>query len=1184
MAMLIKRLEIQGFKSFADRTKILFHPGITAVVGPNGTGKSNIIDSILWDLGGQRLKALRGDKVEDIIFNGNAKRPPLGMADVTLILGEAESDEELTINHRVFRSGESEYRLNGKVARLKDIQDTLWKRDVAEKDYYVIEQGAIGLFVTSKPQEKRLLLEEAAGTAFYKDKRKQAESKLETSEQNLVRLEDIVAEVEKAKNSLQRQASAANRYRKLRERIRELTGLHFQRRLRQVETALEDVTARFNQSLSRERELVGLIHDLEKEIAARRKQGWDLEQALKSRQEQIFGLKAQATKVEAEREKDARRADFLEEEKRKAAAGREDIGRELSDLDRDLADNERSLAELTQALADKDREVEQAGLERLDAKDKIPAREAEIEDLRGLHLERLSVLTERRNEALRLDKEWEFFLRQEDKHQGLIAAQRESAAAQQDKLGRLEADRTELGRGVEGSEKRIAELQTAAADRAARAEALQGEMAALQSRRDEASIQLQALCALEAKERERNAAPPLPGSRGILADLIEADDAHAPLLDLFWKEEARALLVPAPEFLAALEGSALQGSFLLIPEGARTTTPPALAEPEVLGFLKSRVRPGPGAAEAFARLPEAALVSDLAAAVRLWSRYPDLNFMTLQGDFVLASGLVRAGQRGEGLLTLAREVKALEAKIAGWDGEILPLETARREILDAADETGRALERETALKAEAERRAAELDKDVEFGRAEANRIGVALEVLMKELAVQLRDKDELGRRRAELAARLRDSEAAEAEVKGRLEAAERDLAGLTDAVSRKWREHVELQASRDLIEERIANARRQASSLVQRREAAQARSRGLEDEIKSRDEEQARLRARGDELARRVKALEDERGLKERELGEDETRLREIRSGIEDGERRLGKAREDLEVLKEERVRWEVGKAETERDRVNLEESCWQELKKNLMELKLEPAAEDLTDEEVESRLEEAREDLQRFKAVNLMAEEEYQAQKERYDFLVRQRADLRQSIDTTQEAIRKIDDESRAQFLRALEAVNKNFQDIFAILFKGGTAEVKLTEPETPLESGVDIVAQPPGKKVQNLALLSGGEKTLTSLAFLFALFRYKPTPFCILDEVDAALDEANLVRFLELMKTIKKETQFIIVTHNFKTMEVADFIYGTTMAEPNITSLYSVKLGKKEGEGETAAADGGAAPGAPPAGPEQT
>jgi chromosome segregation protein len=277
-------------------------------------------------------------------------------------------------------------------------------------------------------------------------------------------------------------------------------------------------------------------------------------------------------------------------------------------------------------------------------------------------------------------------------------------------------------------------------------------------------------------------------------------------------------------------------------------------------------------------------------------------------------------------------------------------------------------------------------------------------------------------------------------------------------------------------------------------------------------------------------------------------------------EKMVERFREECEARKEERVKREISKAEAERDLVNLEESCWQDLKKTRQEVKEEFPGEDVLEADIEEKLARAEEELQRHKSVNLLAEEEYADQKKRYDFLLQQKKDLRDSIDATREAIRKIDEESKTQFTAAMTEVNKNLQEVFSILFNGGTAELKLVDPNEPLESGVDIVAQPPGKKVQSLTLLSGGEKTLTSLAFFFALFRYKPTPFCVLDEVDAALDDINLARFLELMKKVRTQTQFILITHNTKTMEVADYIYGTTMAEPNITSLYSIKLEKKE------------------------
>jgi chromosome segregation protein len=404
-----------------------------------------------------------------------------------------------------------------------------------------------------------------------------------------------------------------------------------------------------------------------------------------------------------------------------------------------------------------------------------------------------------------------------------------------------------------------------------------------------------------------------------------------------------------------------------------------------------------------------------------------------------------------------------------------------------------------------------------------------------------------------------------------------------------------------------------------RKEAATAKIQQLETDARRSEEDKSLLRDEILALRESAKTLGEERLRAEVGLEATEDELEQVRKALEGSETVVQKSREEEEAAKNERVRHEIRKAEVERDLVNLDEMCWQELKKTLAELRAEaksageaaptavPAGDqeadelaeedsedadaeasgpadktglpgeavkprraakkwqplvEMTDDEVEKELDESRETLSRFKAVNLMAEEEYLEQKKRFDFLFEQRRDLRDSIASTEEAIRKIDEESKTQFLKALEEVNKNFQEIFAALFKGGNAEVKLLEPDNPLESGVEIVAQPPGKRVQNLNLLSGGEKSLTSLAFLFALFRYRPSPFCFLDEVDAALDDVNLARFLELLKTIKHQTQFILITHNYKTMEVADYIYGTTMSEPNMTKLLSVKLEKKIGE----------------------
>jgi chromosome segregation protein len=413
---------------------------------------------------------------------------------------------------------------------------------------------------------------------------------------------------------------------------------------------------------------------------------------------------------------------------------------------------------------------------------------------------------------------------------------------------------------------------------------------------------------------------------------------------------------------------------------------------------------------------------------------------------------------------------------------------------------------------------------------------------------------------------IRGLEEEEMAFRSRAEAEEKEFALQREKASRETTARLELRGSIDVLQEKIANLEVVLKTLGQRKDNAAAKIDALQAEIGAAEAEETRLKDLDVELRERLSAQEDQRGRQGSALVDNEVHLQRIRNELAAAETGLAVLREDHERKKDERMTWEIRKAEIDRDLVNLEETCWQELKKTLQEVKAELPPPETEAGDVEAALEEAKEKLLKYGAVNLMAEEEYAAQKERYDFLTQQKKDLTESIAQTKEAILKIDDESRQRFLTALGEVNTHFQDLFATLFKGGTAEVKLLDEANPLESGVDVIAQPPGKKVQNMGLLSGGEKSLTSLAFLFALFRYKPTPFCILDEVDAALDEVNLARFLDLMRTIKAETQFIIITHNYKTMEVADYIYGTTMEEPNVTKVFSMKLEKK---GESGAVD---------------
>ncbi len=459
-----------------------------------------------------------------------------------------------------------------------------------------------------------------------------------------------------------------------------------------------------------------------------------------------------------------------------------------------------------------------------------------------------------------------------------------------------------------------------------------------------------------------------------------------------------------------------------------------------------------------------------------------------------------------------------------------------------------------------ERKIEEIEKENKYDQTEKERIAAHISLLKNELDVFTKDREALTKKMETISDRAKTLREEEYSLKKKIEDEEKEYADHQEEDEKTRKNFFELKAGVDLLQEKIKNLNHRLQTQKQRKETLIAKLNSLQEEIKNCDEEKLNLKENIKYLSQKARNLEDERKKQERELARSESDLLEMKKNQAEMEKKIEELREEYEGKKEERMKREISKAEIDRDLVNLEESCWQDLKKTLQEVRKETPDEKIPDTEIEKKLEEAEEKLQKIKSVNLMAEEEYSIQKKRYDFLIQQQKDLRESIDTTREAIRKIDKESKNQFMKALRAVNRNFNKVFSLLFDGGTAELKLADPSHPLESGVDIAAQPPGKKVQSLSLLSGGEKCLTSLAFFFALFRYKPTPFCILDEVDAALDDVNLAKFLKLMKKIKDQTQFILVTHNVKTMEVADYIYGTTMAEPNITSLYSIKLESKD------------------------
>ncbi|NIM57852.1 MAG: chromosome segregation protein SMC, partial [Candidatus Aminicenantes bacterium] len=838
--------------------------------------------------------------------------------------------------------------------------------------------------------------------------------------------------------------------------------------------------------------------------------------------------------------------------------------KELLHLDKERAEVEENLKILGQTQKQKQQALKTAELATQESQEKLLNWGKTLDALRTEYFEKLSSHTETKNERIKVEKEKELIHRQEEKLKSQVLKEQALLEQQENKLEQNQKELIQAQKLRDEKSNTLITTQKELDQALSLSQSLQNKISEIKEKKEQEIHHLQALEKLSKKERSSDFSKDIPDAIGLLADLIETDDKHAPLIDIFWKEEAKATLVHSEDFKKITAEKEIKGNFLLISPKKKEETSPTLSklakDPQVLGLFKSQIRPSPKIKDSLSNLQEAAIVKDIKSAVELWTRFPSSNYITLKGDLLLSSGLLKTGQKEEGIFTISQEIKKAKKSITLMDKKLNPLSTELEENINQKHKLEEKLQGESALLSQLNRKIEEIEKENKYDQTEKERIAAHISLLQNEFDVFTKDRKALTKKMDAVSFKAKSLEEEENSLKKKIEDEEREYADHQEEDERKRKNFFELKAEVDLLQERIKNLNHRLQTQSQRKQALEVKLSSLQEEIKNYDEEKLNLKENIKDLSKKAKNLEEERKKQERELARSESHLQDMKKEQDDMEKRIEQSREEHEAKKEERVKWEISKAEIDRDLVNLEESCWQDLKKTLQEVKKEMPDEKIPDTEIEEKLAETEEKLQKIKSVNLMAEEEYSIQKQRYDFLIKQKEDLRESIDTTREAIRKIDKESKTQFMKALREVNKNFKKVFSLLFGGGVAELKLADPSHPLESGVDITAQPPGKKVQSLSLLSGGERCLTSLAFFFALFRYKPTPFCVLDEVDAALDDVNLARFLKLMKKIKDQTQFILITHNVKTMEVADYIYGTTMSEPNITSLYSIKLESKE------------------------
>jgi chromosome segregation protein len=1235
--MRLQQLDISGFKSFSDRAQLAFDRGVTAIVGPNGCGKSNLADAITWVLGEQSAKSLRGDRMEDVIFSGSDARKPTAAAEVRAMFaevlvraangngngnghgngllddgaGEALQTRSVEITRRLYRSGESEYLIDGEVCRLRDVHELLMDTGLGAKAYAIIEQGKIGMILSSRPTDRRQLIEEAAGVTKYKARRRAAELKLEASQQNLTRIDDIIFEIEKQVSALKRQAAKARRYKRLRGELRQWEKILFVRRYRELARTIETVHAKLARARDEEAATNAEVAGVESEFSRVRVDLVEDEAAATRAREAVHAHELEMSRRQQQIQLDEQHVGHLRTRAQQVAA-------ELSVLEARREPGLVAVAERRQAAtrAAVERDHVAVGLQRVEADQTTMARrieglEADVEAARAEVFAALNSATalrhavehaglsrERVNEQLsKLDLELAEIARELERVNG-----ERTTASQELRRVQQSAEATKLARSA-----RDAELASARIELEWRRQALQTmdrEVAALSAR----------LGSLEELDSARagytDAAKMLLAEAdgrvqqmGSVADCLDVEPRYERAVEACLGDLLQHVIVPQTEHaLAALQivSEAKVGRCgLLVVAPSKTSSdelgPTTTSAIDGLRPIGSVLRiDGPARSAIRAVIGEAwiaeSLEAALAAAAAVGAPVVTLAGEVVRGPHVVSGGL---GDETLGILAVKREIRELRERltreregVARCRGEVSTLETAIAQAVAAV----------AALSAEQHRQEktiVALEFQLQRATEDAARLGKKADLVETERHSAEDERQAL--------------DARQTEARSSIARLEREQQAADERLGQAQRRLLEARETLDELNHRAAEGKAAHAALTERAAALAADVTRLEEAASELDERAAACRTDAHQTAQQRAALEIAIRDNKQKLDSQVSALDELRAevrrredqvssrrgDVDQREAAVREARHRLEEVRESVATLDLDRATAESHLTHLATSCVDTVQTTLDDIvaeieqleasgglavpsstMAEPSAAEEEGDDGEEPLEASEVDvprgelspeeviaglrskLDRLGAVNMMAIEQFDELSARHTFLSTQRKDLVDSIAATGTTIKRIDDTTKQRFRDAFDAINVNFQQTFSTLFGGGRAGLMLLDENDLLETGIEIIAQPPGKRLQSVQLLSGGEKALTAIALMFAIFKYKPSPFCVLDEIDAPLDDANIGRFVEMLKGMLQHTQFILITHNRKTMEIADRLYGVTMEEPGVSKLVSLQL----------------------------
>ena len=1183
--MRLQKIILDGFKSFADRTEFVFDSDITGIVGPNGCGKSNVVDAVKWVLGEQKVKNLRSTEMADVIFGGSGSRKPLGSAQVTLVLSNPQGvggrlpidTEEVQVSRRIFRSGDCEYRINGKICRLKDLRELFMDTGVATRAYSIIEQGQVDQLVSASKVDRRLVFEEAAGISKYKAHKKEALRKLEHTDQNLLRLADILEEVAKRLRSVKLQAGKARNYLEYSQRLKELQVNFSMVEYGKNKEQLDDKSAVLHKAQEQFSAVAAEEAGAEAEASRLGNQIIDREHRLS---ETGNSLVAAQSKIDQKLQRiEFLRARTVELEQRRSTAAREierlrAQGEALkSDLAKhcdDLAGCDRAVAERNEAIEKVQRVVREVDLQ-------IRSLQAELEDEKSGIIDIVRRTAQLHNEIQSLSSYRDNLANQKQR----LAGRAETVRAELERLltekaqhnarfGDIEKVLVELNQNLESKRQKTEETEAEIATGSQR-------LARSKEARSALTSELAVLTDMERRyeglgnavknilKAQKDESKKLDYLDGILAQKIGTDVEHAGAVEAALEGLTDVLLVSDTgkllqdhAMLSNLEGRvhfrSLDQVAPFVDDADFTSY--SFVKGRLVEFLRCASRYTP---LAWSLLGKTLVVDSLEAVAGLAQDVrAGYTFVTLGGECLSADGLLRLGPLGKttGLISRRSRISQLEETIAGINAQIAELETQIQQNAQTKSHLDKLCKdlRTAVYEANTEKmqissRLAVYERDIRRLKEEEPLIAGEMGTLEAQIAQSVQKEYDSKQRLTELeavnnerAAHIKELEERYEELRGQQQDRMQDL---TDLKVRLGQVLEQQKGLRQIIERLQGQMQASQRTLT----AAEEEIRVGAGQLAEAQRDILECEAHVSELFVEKESAQNENRLLQEELAglvaeqrQKEELFRAKRSQKAEVEHRIGE------------VRVELGQLDVRQQ--DLVSRVKEELQIDLAEAFATHTTGDVDWEQVKTEITELRGKIERLGNVNLDAIAEQDTLEERHNFLANQVKDLSESKTQLEQLINKLNKQSREKFVETFEQIRVNFQMIFRKLFGGGKADIVLEESDDVLEAGIEVIAKPPGKETRSISLLSGGEKSMTALALLFSVFRTKPSPFCFLDEVDAALDEANNERFNLLLRDFEIDSQFIVITHSKRTMSMAQMLFGITMQQQGVSKRIAVRF----------------------------